>query len=201
MSKSLGNLVTIEAFLADHEGDVLRMLVLNSSYRSPLTFSDEVLEQTTRALGRLRGGMRPAFPEASGASQETLTTLAEQVEKTRAGFIEAMDDDFNTAGALGYMFDLVRNINQARDGSATVGEIEDAQALLLELGGVLGLSLSEKDGDSAGAAPFIDLLIEVRKELRSEKLWVLSDKVRDELKERGVVLEDTKEGTTWRWEK
>ena len=201
MSKSLGNLVTIEEFLTDHEGDVLRMLVLNSSYRSPLTFSNEVLEQTRRALGRLRGGLRPAFPEASGASQETLTDLAEQVEKTRTGFIGAMDDDFNTAGALGYMFDLVRSINQARDGSATAGEIEAAQALLLELGGVLGLSLAEKDGDTTGAAPFIDLLIEVRKELRNEKLWALSDKVRDELKARGVVLEDTKEGTTWRWEK
>ena len=201
MSKSLGNLVTIEEFLTDHEGDVLRMLVLNSSYRSPLTFSNEVLEQTRRALGRLRGGLRPAFPEASGASQETLTDLAEQVEKTRTGFIGAMDDDFNTAGALGYMFDLVRSINQARDGSATAGEIEAAQALLLELGGVLGLSLAEEDGDTTGAAPFIDLLIEVRKELRNEKLWALSDKVRDELKARGVVLEDTKEGTTWRWEK
>ncbi len=201
MSKSLGNLVTIEEFLADHHGDVLRMLVLNSSYRSPLTFSDEVLEQTERALDRLRGGLRPAFPEASGASEETLEALEERVEKTKAGFTEAMDDDFNTAGALGYLFDLVRSINQARDDSATADEIADAQALLLELSGVFGLTLEEDGGDTAGAAPFIDLLIEVRKELRGEKLWALSDKVRDELTALGVVLEDTKEGTTWRWKK
>ncbi|MEJ2758374.1 MAG: cysteine--tRNA ligase [Anaerolineales bacterium] len=175
MSKSLGNLVTIEDFLSEREPDVLRMLVLNSNYRSPLTFSDEVLDQTERALERLRGGLRPAFPEASGASEEAKSALADQVEATRDGFMEAMDDDFNSAGALGYMFELVRSINQARDASATAEEIAPAQDLLLGLSGVLGL-------------------------LRSEKLWALSDKVRDELKALGVVLEDTKEGTSWRWE-
>ena len=201
MSKSLGNLVTIGDFLRDHEPDILRMMVLNSSYRSPLTFSDEVLEQTTRALDRLRGALRPAFPEASGATDEVVASLSEQMEKTRSGFKESMDDDFNSAGALGHMFDLVRSINQARDASATETELAEAQKTLETLGGVLGLSLRTDSGDETGAGPFIDLLLEVRKDLRNEKLWSLSDKVRDELKDLGVLVEDTKDGTSWRWEK
>ena len=199
MSKSLGNLVTIGDFLEEHEPDVLRMMVLNSSYRSPLTFNDDVLDQITRALGRLRGAIRPAFPEASGAPTDVLDSLKEQVEKTRAGFLESMDDDFNSAGALGYLFDLVRGINQARDASATKEELSHAQDEIKELAGVLGLSLEQAGGDQAGAAPFIDMLVEIRKELRNEKLWALSDKVRDDLKELGVLVEDTKDGTSWRW--
>jgi len=199
MSKSLGNLITIEEFLEENEADVLRMMVLNSSYRSPLTFSDEVIEQTTRALDRLRGGMRPAFPEAGGAPQEILQTLAAQLQKTRQGFKDTMDDDFNTAGALGHLFDLVRAINQARDASATEDQLETAQQALFEFSTVLGLRLDVKEGDQAGAAPFIDLLLDVRAELRKEKLWALSDLVRDKLNELGVTIEDTKAGTTWRW--
>lgn len=199
MSKSLGNLVTIEDFLADHEADVLRMMILNSSYRSPLTFSDDVIEQITKALERLRGGLRPAFPEAGGAPDEVLQALAAQVEKTRTGFKETMDDDFNSAGALGHMFDLVRVINQARDANASQEQLQAAQDTLSEFGEVLGLTLAAEAGDQAGAAPFIDLLLEVRTELRKEKLWALSDLVRDKLSEQGVTIEDSKAGTTWRW--
>ncbi len=200
MSKSLGNLVTIESFLEENEADVLRMMILNSSYRSPLTFSDEVIEQTKKALERLRNGLRPAFPGAAGADAPVVEMLAEQVKATDAGFRAAMDDDFNTAGALGYMFELVRVINQARDAQATDEQLQPAQSLLTEFGGVLGLSLVREVSDQAGAAPFIDLLLEVRGELRKEKLWQLSDLVRDKLKELGVSIEDTKTGTTWHWE-
>lgn len=200
MSKSLGNLVTIGDFLENYEADVLRMLVLNSNYRNPLTFSDDVLDQTSRALERLRGGLRLAFPEAAGAPQEILDALAAQLEKTKTGFIEAMDDDFNSAGALGHMFELVRSLNQARDASATADQLSAAQQALREFGEVFGLKMETEAADQAGAAPFIDLLIEIRKDLRQEKLWALSDKVRDALKAHGVVLEDTKDGTIWRWE-
>jgi cysteinyl-tRNA synthetase len=200
MSKSLGNLVTIEEFLEDHTGDVLRMMVLSSSYRGPLTFKDETVDQAEKALERLRNGLRPAFPEAAGAPGEILKALNEQVETTRTKFSETMDDDFNTAGALGHLFDLLRIINQARDNSASQEELDEAQDLLRELTGVFGLSLEEDHASQTEAAPFIELLIEVRKGLREEKLWALSDLVRDKLKELGVTLEDSKEGTTWRWE-
>lgn len=200
MSKSLGNLITIEEFLAGHEADVLRMMVLNSSYRNPLTYNDEVVAQAEKALERLRLGLRTAG-DSSDAPPEVTERLQKQVDDVRAGFVEMMDDDINTAGALGKMFDLVRGVNQARDAGAGQAEIEPAQDLLIELMEVLGLH-PERPGESqaAQAAPFVDLLIEVRQELRAQKLWALSDLVRDRLTEMGVILEDSKDGTTWRWQ-
>src|SRR3990170_2121994 len=110
MSKSLGNLVTIEDLLKDHEADAFRLLVLNSGYRSPLTFSDEVIRQSENALERLRAAMKPGAETGGGAEG-----LAEEAAAARRGLESAMDDDFNTAGALRHMFELVRAINQARD--------------------------------------------------------------------------------------
>jgi cysteinyl-tRNA synthetase len=200
MSKSLGNLVTVDEFLEDYSADVLRMMVLSSNYRGPLTFKDDTIEQATKALDRLRNGLRPAFPEAKGAPEEVVQALNQQVETARVKYLEAMDDDFNSAGALGHMFDLLRALNQARDNSATQAQLDPAQDLLREQTGVFGLTLEDDKAGGAEAAPFIELLIEVRKGLREEKLWALSDLVRDKLNELGVTLEDSKEGTTWRWE-
>jgi cysteinyl-tRNA synthetase len=200
MSKSLGNLITIDAFLEDHEADVLRMAVLNGNYRQPLTFNDDVLEQSKKAIERLRSALRPAFPESEGADKDVLTQLSTQVETTHQGFIEAMDDDFNSAGALGQVFDLVRVVNHARDSGATDEQMQPAQKTITDLTSILGLQLEKAEAAGAEAAPFIDLLVEVRLELRKEKLWALSDKIRDQLAELGVVLEDSKEGTLWRWE-
>ena len=200
MSKSLGNLVKIEDFLAENSADVLRIMVLNSSYRSPLTYSDEVVEGANKALERLRNGLRPAFPEASGAPEDVKKSLADQVQATREGFKKSMDDDFNSAGALGHLFDLVRVINQTRDASITEAELAEAQDLLREFTGLFGLQIERDDAKQAEVSPFVDLFIDIRKQLRDEKLWELSDIVRDKLKELGVVLEDSKEGTTWRWE-
>ncbi|HEB65519.1 MAG TPA: cysteine--tRNA ligase [Chloroflexi bacterium] len=201
MSKSIGNLVTIEDFLAEHDGDVLRMMVLNSSYRNPLTFNDEVIAQAEKALERLRGALKSALPGASLTEGEPVEALKRQTEATRKGFEEAMDDDFNTAGALGELFALVKAINQARDAGAADSVLAPAQQTLVDLGGVLGLRLRPETGQADKAAePFIELLLEVRAELRRQKLWALSDLIRDRLKDLGVVLEDSKAGTTWHWE-
>jgi len=131
MSKSLGNLVTIEDFLAEHEADVLRIMVLNSSYRSPLTYNDDVVVQSERALERLRSAMRPALVEIETAAPEALQALERQVASTRQAFNEAMDDDFNTAGTLGSLFDLVRVINQARDAGVGLENLKKAQVVLV----------------------------------------------------------------------
>ena len=199
MSKSLGNLVTVEEFLSSHEADALRMMVLNSSYRSPLTYSEEVVAQAERGLERLRLALRPAVPEADATPAEAVQALQEHMEATRLGFVEAMDDDFNTAGALGHLFDLVRAINQARDAGVDAETLGAAQDLLRELAGVFGLRLERSATGRAVVDPFVDLLVEVRRELRQQMLWSLSDLVRDRLAELGVILEDSKEGTTWRW--
>jgi cysteinyl-tRNA synthetase len=200
MSKSIGNLVTIEDFLKDHSPNVLRFMVLNSNYRSPLTFNDEVIGQAKKGLERLTNGLRPAFEGVAGADDKTLAALKTQTENTREKFIVLMDDDFNTAGSLGKVFDLTRVINQARDAGATNDELQEAQDLVREIGSVFGLRLERDKKESGDAAPFIDLLIEIRTKLREEKLWELSDLVRDKLKEQGVIIEDSKNGTTWDWE-
>jgi cysteinyl-tRNA synthetase len=199
MSKSLGNLVPIEDFLSRHEADVLRMMILNSSYRGPLTYNEEVIGQAERALERLRTGLRPAQGAAEGEADRA-PGLKAQMEAARHGFEEAMDDDFNTAGALGHLFELVRSINQARDAGASAAELDPAQDLLRSLAGLLGLRL-EREDEGAQAAPFIDLLMEVRRELRQQKLWSLSDLVRDRLAALGVIIEDSKDGTSWRFKK
>lgn len=200
MSKSLGNIITIEEFLDQHDPDTLRMMVLNSSYRSPLTFNDDVISQAERNLERLRSALRPSIPESNAVPEGTLKAINVQMESTRQGFIAAMDDDFNTAGALGHLFDLVRAINQARDANLEQTSLSIAQDLLRELTeGVLGLRLERAVARRTQADPFIDLLLELRDELRDQKLWVLSDEIRDQLTSLGVLLEDSKDGTTWRW--
>jgi len=197
MSKSIGNLITIDAFLSEHEPDELRMLILNSSYRSPLTFSDETVGHAKKALGRLRTGLRPASPDAINNSSDR---LEKQIEITRNAFIETMDDDFNTAGALGHLFDFVRAINFARDEGLDEAGLKPAQDLLLELTGILGLQLNKNTSFKEGeASPFIELLLEIRTELRAQKIWDLSDQIRKRLIELDIVLEDSKHGTSWHW--
>lgn len=200
MSKSLGNLVTIDEFLSQHDADALRLMVLNSSYRGPLTFTGEVVEQAERALERLRSALRPALPGAKGVDEARQKVLDEQCRAAREGFINAMDDDFNSAGALGRLFDLVRAVNQARSEGATDADLQPAQNLLRELTGVFGLRLAQPEQDKQAAGPFIDLLVELRGELRKQKLWALSDTVRQRLADLGVIIEDSKEGSTWRYQ-
>lgn len=200
MSKSLGNLVPINEFLEDHPGDVMRLMVISSHYRSPLTFNSTVIEANERAMERLLSAKRPAMPKARGAPQEILDALQEQLERTQREFVDAMDEDFNTAGALASIFDLVRMINQARDNSATDDELTDAQHSFEKLTGVLGLELNRQEKSTSSADPFIELLLDLRQELREGKNYQLSDRIRDQLAELGVVIEDTPQGSTWHWE-
>ncbi len=198
MSKSIGNLVTIEDFLAEHSADILRMMVLNSGYRNPLTFNEAVIEQAERAFERLLSALKPALTDADGIDSNQQNALQDQAKKTREGFEAAMDDDFNTAGALGNLFDLVRAINQARADGATNEQIVEVQSLLKELISVLGLRLGPKVAVHE-ADPFIELLMEVRAKLRAQKMWEMSDFIRDRLSELGVQVEDSRSGSTWTW--
>jgi len=199
MSKSLGNIVSINEFLKERDADVMRMLVLNGAYRAPLTFTDETLDAAERGLERLRSGLRPALPNAGGVDPATAAALTDQAESTQQAFTDTMDDDFNTAGALAPLYELIKAVNTARDAGAADEQLAPAQATLRELTGVLGLRMAEKTG-SGDADAFIDLLVEVRGQARAEKLWALSDLIRDRLKELGVTIEDSKDGTSWRWE-
>ena len=182
MSKSLGNLVTIEDFFKKHDADVLRMMVLNSGYRNPLTYTDEVVEQTERALERLKSGLRAALPGAKGLASAGIEALAKQVEARKAGFIEMMDDDFNTSGGLATCSSWCGRSTRRAPTGRPKRSWPGPKGCCASWAGCWGCACWRRPGSKAqAAAPFIDLLIEVRRELRKQKLWALSDLVRDRL--------------------
>ena len=168
MSKSLGNLITIKDFLAEHEAEVLRMMVLNTNYRHPLSYSEEIVESASRGLERLRSGLRPALPGAKGAPNNEINLLDKEAAETKTRFIAAMDDDFNTSAAMAELFELVRLINQARDAGATDEQLKISQSVLRELSEVLGLRLQRAEV-KANPAPFIAMAQELRKQLDNQK--------------------------------
>ncbi|MGB9739629.1 cysteine--tRNA ligase [Chloroflexus sp.] len=199
MSKSLGNVVTIADFLSRYDPDVFRLIVLSSSYRSPLTYNDEIAADNQRKLERLLSALAPAIGSVregpAGAALREAATIA------RERFITAMDNDFNSPAALAALFDLVRAINAARDAGLAAEELAIGQQTLRELAGVLGLRLQPRQRTpTAEVAPFIELLIEVRGELRKAKQYALADLVRNRLADLGVTLEDGPHGTRWKWQ-
>jgi cysteinyl-tRNA synthetase len=185
MSKSLGNFVTIADALEHWPPDAIRLWVLTSHYRTPLTYTEEALLAAKRGAERLRQAAR-APSEGAGDPLDPAPH--------RERFIEAMDEDLNSSKGLAALFDLATGINRARDEGRPVA---DAQAALLELAGVLGLTLTQPEA-ALGAEPFIELMITLRAELRQAKQFALADRVRDGLAELGVALEDTPRGTEWR---
>jgi cysteinyl-tRNA synthetase len=196
MSKSLGNVVTIRDFLTEHTADALRLVVLSSYYRNPLAYGVDIVADQERKLERIRGGLAPAT--GTMTSGEAVNRLTEATAAARPAFVAAMDDDLNTSVALATIFELVRSINVARDAGVSGAAFEAAQTELRTLCGVLGLTLEAGPSKVAEAAPFIELLIELRAELRKAKQYQLSDMVRNRLSDLGVTLEDSAQGTRWK---
>lgn len=192
MSKSIGNLVPIRELVENGDAGPFRLMVLQTHYRHPLTFTDEGLQAARNGYERLLTAIR----DYQGGEVTAGGDLAEQLDDAERRFREAMDDDFNTPVATSVLFDLARLANQLQG-----EERAAAQAKLIELANVLGLPL-ERDAKSqktSDAAPFIDLLLSVRNELRTKREFALADQIRDQLIELGVAVEDTAEGATWRW--
>ena len=199
MSKSLGNLVTIKQALEKYSPDAIRIFILNSHYRSPLTYSEEGLEAAEKAVERLTQA-------AQGGGEAKKGKL--DAEAYRQRFVDSMDDDFNTAQALAALFDLAREINRADEAKADTTE---ARAILKELAGILGLALTEETVDTNAPieisaaeakswqidakAVTIGKLIELRQQFRKDKKWQLADEIRLFLDKKGLVLEDTPQGT------
>jgi cysteinyl-tRNA synthetase len=191
MSHSMENFTTVHDITDRYDPMALRLYLLSTHYRQPLAFSLDGLVDKTGALDRLRRSL-------DGFSGESAPP-ADWSEAYREQFVAFMDDDFNSAGALGVLFDLAREINRRRpsgDPGAAAG-----QALLLELAAVLGLKLEDRPRRATvGAAePFVELLLEVRTRLREAHQWALADKVRDDLRALGIVVEDQAGRTVWRW--
>ena len=199
MSKSIGNLVTIKEALAKHSADALRAFILGSHYRGPLTYTEEGFEAAERGVDRLRAAARGQVEATAGATGP----LADAARAARDRFVQAMDDDFNTSSALASLYDLVREINRGKEAGATPEELSPARAALRELAGVLGLTLEDTSGpdQAVAAAPFIDVLVATRRELRAAKQYALADRIRAELGRLGVTLVDRPDGTDWKLER
>jgi cysteinyl-tRNA synthetase len=196
MSKSIGNIIRSRDLVERGLGEAFRLMVLQSHYRAPLTFTEEGLEAADRGLDRLRAAAQPAPKHASGAPDPALRDLAGVV---RARFIESMNDDFDTPKATAALFDLARAINRAKSDNAAHEDVETARCVLVDLAGVLGFRLEETPRADLGAAePFIDLLVSVRDQLRAAKQWALSDLIRNELNAKGIEIADGANGSTWR---
>ena len=200
MSKSLGNFVPVREAVQRWGADAVRLFVLTSHYRSPLTYSEEALDAAKRGVERLRTSLSStpgSAPDAgsSGLAQLGAASAALDASPFRERFIEAMDRDLNTPQAVAALFDLAREINRARDEGQAV---EEAQTTLRELADLLGLTLEEEEEGLLAAAPFIQLLIELREELRQAKRYDLADRIRSRLGEMGIALEDTAQGTVWK---
>ncbi|MBI3161374.1 MAG: cysteine--tRNA ligase, partial [Chloroflexi bacterium] len=198
MSKSLGNIVSIKEFLSKRSADVMRMLVLNGTYRAPLLFNEETLDAAEKNVERLKSALRPAPASSKGLSADAASAFSSAGDSAKSNFTEAMDNDFNTAGAIAALFELSKAINTARDNGATNEQLASAQNIFRELTGVLGLKLEERKGSSEDDA-HVNALIEERNQARKQKQWARSDQIRDQLKEMGIIIEDGKDGATWRW--
>jgi len=197
MSKSLGNFFTVREILARYRPETVRFFILNSHYRSPLNYCDDNLDEAHAALTRLYTALRGLElppPTTGSASHQAYTTR----------FEDAMQDDFNTPLALSVLFDLAREINRQK--TADEAAARELAGVLKHLAGVLGL-LEEnpedflRGGDAGGlSAAAIEALIDQRLQARKTKNWAESDRIRDELKAQGIILEDSPQGTSWRRE-
>ncbi len=192
MSKSLGNFFTVREILKLYQGEEIRYFVLASHYRSPLNFSDQLLDSARAALGRLYNSLRGVEPAAETPGDDDYSKRFEQ----------AMDDDFNTPEAIAVLFDLATHINRASD-QGDAAEASRLAAILKKLANVLGLLEADpevylKGGAGADDSEQIEALIQKRLQARADKNWGEADRIRDELHAMGIELEDKGGNTIWR---
>ena len=198
MSKSLGNFFTVRDVAEKYGYEPIRYLLISAQYRSPINYSTDIIEQCIAALNRLytcRDSLDFELKNAVDAEHDGDKAIIDGFNKYREQFIAAMDDDLNTADAIASIFELVRDINTNVVGKApSKALVEGAIAIFDELTGVLGLVYNRKtetlDSD-------VEALIEARTNARKEKNWAEADRIRDQLKEMGIVLEDTAQGVKW----
>lgn len=197
MSKSLGNFFTVRDVAEKYGYEPIRYLMISSQYKSPINYSVDIIEQCKASLQRLytcRDGLDFVKKSASDAVPENADEIKAQLDSRREQFIKAMDDDLNTADGISAVFDLVRDININVMDSGSNELIDYAISLFDELTDVLGLVYNRNNDSLDGE---IENLIALRTKARQEKNWAESDRIRDELKAKGIVLEDTPQGVKW----
>jgi cysteinyl-tRNA synthetase len=196
MSKSLGNFFTVRDVAEKYGYEPIRYLLISSSYRSPINYSTDIIEQCKAALQRLYTCRDNLDFELKNANDGDLDeNVKAQLDKRIEQFNTALDDDLNTADGIAAVFDLVRDINTLAIGKgASKATVEYAIKIFDMLTDVLGLVYNRKE-EKADAE--IDAMIEARTAARKEKNWAEADRIRDELKAMGIVLEDTAQGVKW----
>ncbi|MBI5788604.1 MAG: cysteine--tRNA ligase [Candidatus Schekmanbacteria bacterium] len=197
MSKSLGNFFTIKEILAKYPPAAVRFFLLSTHYRSPIEFSDQNLEEAKRALERFGNTFRTVdnLPDSDVVDQDLTAAIAGCHEQ----FIASMDDDFNSAAAIGTLFELLKLVNQsANQPNPPAKVLNAAVSKIQELGAVLHLFAAEEaKGRQEKLDGLMTLLLELRQNARLNKDWATSDKIRKSLLDLGIQLEDTPQGTTW----
>ncbi len=197
MSKSLGNFFTVRDIAAKYDYEVIRFFMLSAHYRSPINFCDELMDAAKNGLERIYNCIDNLdFAIGNTQSGNVREDVKNSMDGFRGKFIASMEDDLNTADAISAIFEAVRYANSLKDSSKE--ELELVKAAILELGNVLGLL---KNIEKASLDDEIEALIAQRTEARKNKDWGLADKIRDDLKARGIVLEDTPDGVKWKFEK
>ncbi|AGK99920.1 cysteine--tRNA ligase [Desulfoscipio gibsoniae] len=218
MSKSLGNFFLVRDILSEFSPEVVRFYLLGTHYRSPLDFDDEKLTAAQKGLERIKTSLR-LLDEAlagrqAGSAERPDPALAVRLEEIRIEFEKAMDDDFNTALATGMLFNLAREVNSYLQRSdfpspaEKIAALQKARQVFLQFNSVLGVFktsargefLLEDEGSEKEKVveDLIDLIIEIRQTARQNKDWPTADRMRDRLKELGIVLEDTPGGVRWK---
>jgi cysteinyl-tRNA synthetase len=215
-----GTIVLMSDLLKAHDPDTLRALLLTSHYRRPIDYGPSRLVELKRGLQTFRKAFE-RYEALTGTSFEQLdaptrrsefdpgtSPMLGEVAEHRQRFLDAMDDDFNTGGAIGELFDVVHALNRfanalTPDAHEALAEYSSGMVVLKELSQILGLFRHPSAPPESGAqdrltAPLLDLLVELRAQLRKEKNFRLSDEIRNKLGGLGVVLEDSKDGTSWR---
>lgn len=198
MSKSLNNFFTVRDISKEFDLEVLRFLILSGHYRKPINFSRDLVIQAKNSLDRIYNGKKNLEHLIDVSQDKALTDednkIIEEINKYKEKFINSMEDDLNTPDAITALFELVKYANTNLSVDTPKKVVEKAYNILIELSGVLGiLTKKEEMLDEE-----ILELIEKRNEARKNKNYQLADKIRDELKEKGIILEDTPQGVKWR---
>jgi cysteinyl-tRNA synthetase len=206
MGKSLGNVINLKDAFQKYSPLVVRFFILQSHYRSTLDFTDEALEGAAKGLEKLLNTVRNVRSEIEKLQKPDAGLKADEgslidLAGFKKLFLEAMDDDFNTPQAIGILFDLAREVNVIlSEAKANQKLLQDVDSLYSELGGtILGIIPEQFGTQSRGTIEndLIQFILDLRAEARAQKLWAMSDKIRDGLSKLGIIVEDKKDGTTW----
>ena len=210
MSKSLGNFFTIRELLVNSPGEVIRFYLLGTHYRSPLDFNEQNLVMAQKGLERLQTSIRLAQQalerEGSSKNERIEAELFKAAKEARQAFGKAMDDDFNSALAYASLFELAKTMNgYVQENPAPSKGLEEAQKTLLELGEVLGFDLlhpapAQFKNDEM-LTQVMEVVLQIRSRTRQKKDWEMADFIRDALKDKGIMIEDTPQGARWQIKK